>query len=96
MKGYFDTLLKDVLNRRVKIEAEKLQLDTQLQNILGKRKEELLQQLSESRMHQRGTKVDLYKSELNMVNERSDGCEEKIRVASSELERISKKEVRVL
>ncbi len=85
--------LKEVLNRRVKVEADKLQLDTQLQNILSKRKEELLQQLSESRLHQRGTKVDLYKSELGMVSERVEVCEEKIRVASGEVERIGKGEI---
>lgn len=85
--------LKEVLNNRVKIEAEKLQLDTQLQNILTKRREELLHTLSESKLHQRGTKVELYKSELNNVNERIAQIEVKISDVSGQLNTISKQEL---
>lgn len=85
--------LKEVLNNRVNIESQKLHLDNQLQNIFTKKREELLQSLNESKLHQRGTKVDMYKTELNIVNERISQCELKIGKASEQLEQITKGDV---
>jgi structural maintenance of chromosome 3 (chondroitin sulfate proteoglycan 6) len=85
--------LKQVLNRRATIESEKQQLDNRLKNHLLKCKEDLMQQLSENKMHQRSTKVDLYKSELKIVNEKIEQIEVKLEEASKRLNEISKLEI---
>ena len=85
--------LQQVLNRRVKIESEKLQLDNQLQNNFSKRKEELLQNLNETKIQQRGAKIGLYRSELGMINERIEQCEVKLKEANGQLTHIGKNEL---
>jgi structural maintenance of chromosome 3 (chondroitin sulfate proteoglycan 6) len=85
--------LKQVLNRRATIESEKQQLDNRLKNHLLKCKEDLMQQLSENKMHQRSTKVDLYKSELKIVNEKIEQIEVKLEEANKRLNEISKLEI---
>jgi structural maintenance of chromosome 3 (chondroitin sulfate proteoglycan 6) len=85
--------LKEVLNRRAKIESEKQQLDNRLQNHFLKRKEDLIQQLNENKLHQRSTKVDLYKGELNMVNDKIEKIEAKLEDVNKKLNEISKKEL---
>lgn len=85
--------LKDVLNRRARIESEKLQLDNQLQNNLSKRKEDLLQQLNTNKSHQRSNKIDLYKSELGIINEKIETVESKIKEDSKQLDVLIKQDL---
>lgn len=85
--------LKEVLNRRAKIESEKQQLDNRLQNHLLKRREDLLQQVSESKLHQKATKIDLYKSELAIVNEKIEQLEVKCDEVCKKLNEIGKREL---
>jgi structural maintenance of chromosome 3 (chondroitin sulfate proteoglycan 6) len=82
--------LKEVLNKRVHIESEKLQLDNQLHNNYMKRKEELVQQLNANKMQQRSTKSDLYRSELALINERIASVEKKVKELSTGLNKLSK------
>jgi structural maintenance of chromosome 3 (chondroitin sulfate proteoglycan 6) len=85
--------LKEVLTRRSQTESEKLQLDNQLQNNFQKRREDLLQQLSTNKIQQRSNKIDLYKNELKLLNEKIDHVEIKIRDISKDLDDLNRNEL---
>lgn len=85
--------LKDILNRRVQMESEKLQLDNQLKNNLIKRKDDLVQELSKSKIQQRSSKIDLYKSELGLINDRIEFIESKLKQLNKQLTELSKNEL---
>ena len=82
--------LQGVLNKRSKIESEKLQLDNQLQNNFIKRREELVQEMSATKHLNRTNKIDLYKSELNILNDRITLLETKIGQLQGKLNDLNK------
>ena len=85
--------LKDILNRRVSIETEKLQLDNQLHNNLMKRREDLQQQLNANKMQTRSSKIDLYKSELALVIERINQVESKLKALNTQIDSLTRVEM---
>ena len=85
--------LKDVLNQRSLIESKKLQLDNNLQNNLKKRQEELISELDRQKLRQRSTKTDLYKTELDLINERIDLIEKKQVELSNSINQLLKTDI---
>ena len=82
--------LQQVLSKRAKIESEKLQLDNQLQNNFMKRREDLSQELSSVKHLNRTGKIEMYKNELTLLNERISGIESKIAALQEKLTTLSK------
>ncbi len=82
--------LQGVLNKRSKIETEKLQLDNQLQNNFMKRKEDLIQELNSTKHLNRSNKIDMYKNELTLLDGRIGELESKINLLQNNLNNLNK------
>ena len=82
--------LQGVLNKRSKIETEKLQLDNQLQNNFMKRKEDLIQELNSTKHLNRSNKIDMYKNELTLLDGRISELESKINLLQNNLNNLNK------
>ena len=84
--------LKQILQKRAKIESEKFKMEHQLQNNLKKRKEELLSDINDNRAQERTTKIDLYKNELSLLNEQIGKYETKLKSLEENLSKIQANE----
>lgn len=84
--------LKQVLQQRAKIESEKFRLEHQLQNNLKKRKEQLLIDINDNKQQERTIKIDLYKNELNLLNEQINNYEIKLKDLEKSLKTLQQHE----
>jgi structural maintenance of chromosome 3 (chondroitin sulfate proteoglycan 6) len=85
--------LKQVLNKRLLSETRKLELDNQLKNNLEKRRDELKYELEQNALKQRTNKIDLYKSELDLINDRIHSTEIKQKELTKSMDNLLKQDL---